>query len=275
MYAQAMTACVEHKVVFLAVCPLHRALTLLNLPADSDTGLVDMLADDFPKARILSVSWNSPMFAGNTHVQDWRSSGNMVVTGLVSAGVGQRPAVFIGHSMGGLMMKQVVVDLQARSASSGTAHSLLHSLRSVVFIATPHNGSRLADQLLSTGRLGSVLGCAPSPLVSKLQMLANEPAFLSADYLTAIRGVKLSLPPGFPFSYGLCETLPLEKTVLGMRMTEVVVSRASACCDMDNDLVLVKADHEGIACPRDRKGMYASLRPHLQGALECAPNLMS
>ncbi|MCX5954772.1 MAG: DUF4062 domain-containing protein [Cyanobacteria bacterium] len=63
---------------------------------------------------------------------------------LVSAGIGQRPVCFITHSLGGLLVKSIL----RRSADSEFAPERLQVVeqcRGVLFLATPHHGSRLAD----------------------------------------------------------------------------------------------------------------------------------
>ena len=63
---------------------------------------------------------------------------------LVGAGIGQRPLCFITHSLGGLLVKSIL----RRSADSQFAPERLQVVeqcRGVLFLATPHHGSRLAD----------------------------------------------------------------------------------------------------------------------------------
>jgi hypothetical protein len=63
---------------------------------------------------------------------------------LVGAGIGQRPLCFITHSLGGLLVKSIL----RRSADSEFATDRLQVVeqcRGVLFLATPHHGSRLAD----------------------------------------------------------------------------------------------------------------------------------
>ena len=63
---------------------------------------------------------------------------------LVGTGIGQRPLCFITHSLGGLLVKSIL----RRSADSQFAPERLQVVeqcRGVLFLATPHHGSRLAD----------------------------------------------------------------------------------------------------------------------------------
>jgi len=60
----------------------------------------------------------------------------------VNAGIGTRPLIFIMHSMGGLVVKSLIV----ASAHADTAHkSLVGQIRGLVFCGTPHRGSALAS----------------------------------------------------------------------------------------------------------------------------------
>jgi pimeloyl-ACP methyl ester carboxylesterase len=59
-------------------------------------------------------------------------------------GLGRRPLVFITHSMGGLMAKQML--RHARTESKNAAHQKVgEAVEGIVFIATPHRGAALAN----------------------------------------------------------------------------------------------------------------------------------
>jgi uncharacterized protein YjbI with pentapeptide repeats len=63
---------------------------------------------------------------------------------LVSSGIGKRPVCFITHSLGGLLVKNIL----RRSADSLNAPERLQVVqqcRGVLFLATPHHGARLAN----------------------------------------------------------------------------------------------------------------------------------
>lgn len=63
---------------------------------------------------------------------------------LVAAGIGQRPVCFITHSLGGLLVKSIL-RRAADSVSAPERLQVLEQCRGVLFLATPHHGSRLAD----------------------------------------------------------------------------------------------------------------------------------
>lgn len=61
---------------------------------------------------------------------------------LVNHGLGQLPLVFIVHSMGGLMVKEIIV--QSRTANDAEWSQLVEQVAGIVFCGTPHRGSHVA-----------------------------------------------------------------------------------------------------------------------------------
>ncbi len=66
--------------------------------------------------------------------------------------IGARPIVFVGHSLGGLLIKQLLREAEDKSVPGW--RKIAAQTRAVVFLATPHAGADLATWL---GRLGSLL----------------------------------------------------------------------------------------------------------------------
>ncbi len=66
-----------------------------------------------------------------------------VLLQLEVAGLGDRPLVFVTHSMGGLLIKQLLSSANENSAQ-GPWQAIIENTRGVCFIATPHIGSDLA-----------------------------------------------------------------------------------------------------------------------------------
>lgn len=64
---------------------------------------------------------------------------------LVSHGLGARPLAFVCHSLGGLVVKQILRNCLAVARRGHLWETLLNQTRGVVFFATPHGGSPLAD----------------------------------------------------------------------------------------------------------------------------------
>ena len=62
---------------------------------------------------------------------------------LQAAGVGQRPTVFVGHSMGGLIIKKMLVN--AQNSDDEQRKKFAENTKGVVFYSTPHKGSEIAN----------------------------------------------------------------------------------------------------------------------------------
>jgi tetratricopeptide (TPR) repeat protein/pimeloyl-ACP methyl ester carboxylesterase len=77
------------------------------------------------------------------------------------------PLVFVCHSLGGLVVKQVLRAADGRRAYNAETQALLDSVKGVVFIATPHTGS-LQATLLDKLRL------IAWPSVSTLDLVRNN-----------------------------------------------------------------------------------------------------
>ncbi|WP_287310243.1 hypothetical protein [Moorena sp. SIO1G6] len=81
-----------------------------------------------------ATNWTShssmPLFDQASNLLDW----------LDSCDLGERPLIFITHSMGGLLVKKML-----NSALTFQKQAILEQTKGVVFLATPHTGSHLAN----------------------------------------------------------------------------------------------------------------------------------
>lgn len=81
----------------------------------------------------------------------------------VNAGIGKRPLVFITHSMGGLVIKSLIVS----SAHAGDAHQkIVSQIQGIVFCGTPHRGAALASAAKLLGEHASSLIRVLAPCVT-------------------------------------------------------------------------------------------------------------
>jgi hypothetical protein len=63
---------------------------------------------------------------------------------MVREGIGQRPCIFIAHSLGGLLVKYVL-NLAYEEDKGSDEHALITNCKALLFLATPHQGSMLAS----------------------------------------------------------------------------------------------------------------------------------
>ena len=76
---------------------------------------------------------------------------------MTQRGIGERLILFVGHSLGGLLVKQVL--RKAKDSGEPGWNRIANQARAVLFLATPHAGADLATRL---GDLRDVFGCTAS-----------------------------------------------------------------------------------------------------------------
>ncbi|CAM6099282.1 unnamed protein product [Calypogeia fissa] len=115
----------------------------------------EWLGSDLPRCRLLSVKYKTNLSEWSGATLPLQEVSSMLLDKLLAAGVGERPLVFVTHSMGGLVVKQM---LSLAGRDKTRAHLLSHT-NGIVFYSCPHFGSKLADM---PWRMGYVLRPAPS-----------------------------------------------------------------------------------------------------------------
>ncbi|XP_039283277.1 protein SERAC1-like isoform X2 [Nilaparvata lugens] len=113
----------------------------------------DWLSKDYPRARILSIDYNS-------RLSDWQfccfrydkndiqAIAENLLAQLIESGVGDRPIVWVAHSMGGLILKSML--LQAWERNDTGMQNFHKNTKAIIFISTPHFGSHIATMFDTT-----------------------------------------------------------------------------------------------------------------------------
>ncbi|KAL1215761.1 hypothetical protein V5N11_024301 [Cardamine amara subsp. amara] len=114
----------------------------------------EWLSIDFPQARLFTLKYKTNLTEWSGATLPLQEVSSMILEKLVSAGIGDRPVVFVTHSMGGLVVKQIL-----HKAKEEKLDKLVNNTAGVVFYSCPHFGSKLADM---PWRMGLVLRPAPS-----------------------------------------------------------------------------------------------------------------
>ncbi|TKV97806.1 hypothetical protein SEVIR_9G519100v4 [Setaria viridis] len=114
----------------------------------------EWLAADFPQARFFTVKYKTNLTQWTGASLPLQEVSSMLLRKLVAAGVGNRPVVFVTHSMGGLVVKQLLYQ-----AKLNNYDNFLNNTVGLVFYSCPHFGSKLADM---PWRMGLVFRPAPS-----------------------------------------------------------------------------------------------------------------
>lgn len=110
----------------------------------------DWLPYDCPDVRISAINYDTdphlwrPIWYPNRKRTNLMSRANKMIKLLLENRIGEnRPIVWVGHSKGGLYVKQVIVN--AYMSGMAEMRHLWQSTRGVLFYSVPHSGSPLAD----------------------------------------------------------------------------------------------------------------------------------
>ncbi|WP_428306485.1 esterase/lipase family protein [Lacipirellula sp.] len=107
--------------------------------SDSSNYWPKWLSDDNPDLGIWSVNYeasSSNWFGSSMPIQDRATT---LLEELRLRGIGKRPLLFVTHSMGGLVVKQMLND--ALTQDNERWEAIADNTKGVVFIATPNSGS--------------------------------------------------------------------------------------------------------------------------------------
>ena len=122
-------------------------------PGEPDKFWPAWLGEDLPEVGIWSLGYENAAFKSRGFsllsffgyrgfAMPLLDRAKHVLLQLEVSGIGERPLVFIAHSMGGLVVKQML--RTANESMIPRRLSILEQTRGVCFIATPHIGSDLA-----------------------------------------------------------------------------------------------------------------------------------
>lgn len=169
----------SESVIFECACPNEAALVdivfIHGLTGDAyQTWQADgceefwpcWLQDDLQHVSIYTLGFPASLFAkwAKKEMDIFERAGN-VLEWFAARGLGGRPIIFVTHSLGGLLAKILLT--KSSTCSTPAWQKISEATRLVVFYATPHTGSYLANVL-------KVLPLASSHIA----LLANESGFL-------------------------------------------------------------------------------------------------
>ncbi|KAM9298619.1 protein SERAC1 isoform 3-T4 [Morus bassanus] len=196
------------------------------------------LASDCPALRIISVEYD-------THLSDWKAKcpveahrksiayrSNELLDKLRAAGIGDRPLVWVSHSMGGLLVKKMLVD----ASKNPEMDKIVNNTRGIIFYSVPHHGSQLAEYSINARYL-------LFPSVEVKELSKDSPALkkLNDDFLSFAKDKKFSV-------LSFAETLP---THIGSMIKLHVVPLESAKLGI-GDLIPVDVNHLNVCKPKKK-----------------------
>ncbi|KAG4442234.1 hypothetical protein IFR05_002283 [Cadophora sp. M221] len=155
--------------------------------------LRDFLPHDVRQARVMTFGYNATAALENTKA-GIRDHARTLLLALGEARNGisarRRPLILIGHSLGGLVLKQALVIAQNESR-----HKQIHdSVRGVIFFGTPHQGSGLANYATVLARIPLVIGIDTHPqLLNSLRKTSKDLKRLTDDFRDCIDATGISV----------------------------------------------------------------------------------
>jgi len=112
--------------------------------------LIDDMKREGLNPRVLSVGYDSQLLASGSVWKPlcFEDTGSAILTQLNAArvGCGDRPVVFVTHSLGGVLVKQVLL-ASANAEPEDDASTLIDNVNGVVFFGVPHHGSPVAQRI--------------------------------------------------------------------------------------------------------------------------------
>ncbi|XP_068580786.1 protein SERAC1 [Cebidichthys violaceus] len=217
------------------------------------------LAADCPNLRVLSVEYDS-------HLSDWMAKcpaenqrkslayrSRELLKKLKLAGVGERPVVWVAHSMGGLLVKKMLLD----AAEDPDMHELLKNTKGIMFYSVPHHGTFMAEYSVNVRYL-------LFPSVEVRELCKDSPALrnLNENFLNMAKEKEFKV-------LSFAETLP---TNIGPMIKILVVPTQSANLGI-GELIEVDTDHLNI-CKPEKKDSFLYKRS-LQFILEALQSYIS
>ncbi len=177
---------------------------------------------------------------------------------LANAGLGKLPLVFVCHSLGGLIIKSLLVSSQTQADPD--RKNLANMVRAIVFCGTPHRGSTFAS---AANVLGKLLGGSQKHVI---EMRANaEPLDILHDAFIEWHRKHTIPVQSYAENVGLFRKNWFGRPIpLGQ-----VVPRASANPGIAGDTVrVVDEDHLTLVKPRNRNHVvYAGVVRFVSEAL--------
>uniref|UniRef100_A0A8C2Q617 Protein SERAC1 n=1 Tax=Cyprinus carpio TaxID=7962 RepID=A0A8C2Q617_CYPCA len=189
------------------------------------------LAADCPNLRILSVEYD-------THLSDWKAKcpaenqrkslayrSQELLRKLKDAGVGERPVVWVAHSMGGLLVKKMLLD----ASKDPDLSPLIKNTKGILFYSVPHHGTFMAGYSVNVRYL-------LFPSIEVKELCRDSPALrdLNENFLNITKEQEFKV-------LSFAETLPTSiGPMLKMLHPDVDVDHLNICKPEKKDSFLYK-----------------------------------
>lgn len=228
---------------------------------------MDWLPQEYPNIRVIGLNYE-------TSISEWslnllcpceKSKSSLhdrsteMLDALSASNIGQNcPIVWVGHSMGGLVAKSIIV--QALASEDKRKRTIAENTRAILFLGTPHKGSPVA-------KLKQHVQMILSPTIEVKELRENSQHLLQLQQQFEDALNKLSKPIKI---VSIAEGMPTNITTFKFPMQ--FVTKDSAKLDVGEYYVL-NVDHLGLSKPIYRQSfLYQRLVKMIGDVIENAAN---
>ena len=219
---------------------------------DENNFWLTWLAKDFPKMGIWSLAYEvePKAWKGSTMPLVERADNSLDL--LEIKDIGKRPIFFITHSMGGLLVKQMLRN--ANDSGNDDWLPILKNTKGIVYLATPHTGSPIASFIKFIGAFTSV---------SVKELEAHHPRLLELNRVHRNKEIYNQIPIKV---YG--ENKPLK--LKGIKVIELIVDKTSVDPGRAGVTpIILDHDHLSIAKPESREDrLYIGVKRFIEAGMK-------
>ncbi|KAF2200063.1 hypothetical protein GQ43DRAFT_441917 [Delitschia confertaspora ATCC 74209] len=193
-----------------------------------------LLSEDFPNARIMTFGYDADVvhfwtIASSNRLDD---HGKSLAYALLDQRdqVGQRPIIFIAHSLGGLVCEEALNLSDKRQA----LRSILSNTLGIVFMGTPHRGSYLASWGSTVAKYLSVFRGTNQEILKTLQPGSSDLQRTAEDFQHMLRRDEIKMEV-FCF---------YEAVMMNSQVGKIVGSESAIMAGYEN--CSINADHRNM-----------------------------
>lgn len=212
------------------------------------------LCEKFPAARIFAIGYPASIFGKWAKKEmDIHERAINMLEYMTSMGIGERPIIFVTHSLGGILIKEIL--RTSAECTDDDWKKISENTKLVAFIGTPHSGASLAAAIkIIVPRISS----------SHLELLTNESGYLSSlnQFYRDFSAISSIATVSYYEKYKTKDAI-------------LVVPRESADPGVGSTRPIpIDADHISICKPDNRDSMiFVSLCRHVGKVMKALPQL--
>ncbi|KAI1801665.1 hypothetical protein F4811DRAFT_451374 [Daldinia bambusicola] len=198
--------------------------------------LEDFLPEAIPNARIMTFGYDSSLLLSNSkgRIEDFaRDLLNRLWVTRHGQEASKRPIVFIAHSLGGIVVKKALILAHENDHYFG---NILSSTIGIMFMGTPHHGSKIADW---TSFLRSLIH-----ITSGTQLIRADLVKELCTHSETLHDISESF---LPRSIGL-NIMSFIELQIERPLTALVVPNKSARLNLPNEMVFPVNTHHRNIC---------------------------